>query len=82
MSLCRRMAPSGLPTNKLKRFVGSTGMENTLGQSVAVEKGRELIVEAEAEYRFRRRGLFVSLGFMILLVLAIYLKIRQVESGG
>lgn len=47
----------------------------------AVEKGRELVVEAEAEYRFRRRGLFVSLGFMILLVLAIYLKIRQVESS-
>ena len=46
----------------------------------AVEKGRQLIVEAEAEYRFRRRGLFVSLGFMILLALAIYLKIRQVES--
>jgi hypothetical protein len=48
----------------------------------AVEKGRELVAEARAEYRFRRNGLFVSLGFMILLVLAIYLKIRQVEAGG
>jgi predicted CXXCH cytochrome family protein len=48
----------------------------------AVEKSRQLVAEAEAEYRFRRNGLFVSLGFMILLVLAIYLKVRQVESSG
>jgi hypothetical protein len=47
----------------------------------AAEKGWQLVAEAEAEYRFRRNGLFVSLGFMILLVLAIYLKLRQVESS-
>jgi predicted CXXCH cytochrome family protein len=46
----------------------------------AVEKGRELIDAAEAEYRFRRNGLMVSLAFMVLLAVAIYLKIRELES--
>jgi predicted CXXCH cytochrome family protein len=46
----------------------------------AIEKGRELIDEAEAEYRFRRNGLIVSLTFMVLLAVAIYLKIRDLES--
>jgi predicted CXXCH cytochrome family protein len=46
----------------------------------AVEKGRQLIDAAEAEYRFRRNGLIVSLVFMVLLAVAIYLKIREIES--
>jgi predicted CXXCH cytochrome family protein len=51
----------------------------TLGRA-AVEKGRQLIEAAEAEYRFRRNGLVVSLAFMVLLAVAIYLKIREIES--
>jgi hypothetical protein len=46
----------------------------------AVEKGWQLIEAAEAEYRFRRNGLVVSLAFMILLAVVIYLKIREIES--
>jgi hypothetical protein len=33
-----------------------------------------------AELRFRRRGLFVSLGAILLLVVALALKIRQIDS--
>lgn len=51
----------------------------TLGRE-AVERGWQLVDAAEAEYRFRRNGLFVSLVFMVLLAVAIYLKIRQIES--
>jgi predicted CXXCH cytochrome family protein len=51
----------------------------TLGRE-AVEKGRQLIEAAEAEYRFRRNGLIVSIAFMILLAVAIYLKLREIES--
>jgi len=46
----------------------------------AVEKGRQLIDAAETEYRFRRNGLIASLAFMVLLAVAIYLKIRELES--
>jgi predicted CXXCH cytochrome family protein len=46
----------------------------------AIEKGLQLIDAAEAEYRFRRNGLIVSLVFMVLLAVAIYLKIRELES--
>jgi predicted CXXCH cytochrome family protein len=67
--------------SRIHAFERSEFDEVEMPGRAAVEKGRQLIVEAEAEYRFRRRGLFVSLGFMILLALAIYLKIRQVESS-
>jgi hypothetical protein len=46
----------------------------------AVEKGRQLIDAADAEYGFRRNGLVVSLVFMVVLAVAIYLKIRELES--
>jgi predicted CXXCH cytochrome family protein len=51
----------------------------TLGVE-AIEKGRRLIEAAEAEYRFRRNGLIVSLVFMVCLAVGIYLKIREIES--
>jgi predicted CXXCH cytochrome family protein len=51
----------------------------TLGVE-AIEKGRRLIEAAEAEYRFRRNGLIISLVFMVLLAVGIYLKIREIES--
>jgi hypothetical protein len=43
-------------------------------------EGRRLIEAAEAEYRFRRNGLIVSLVFMVVLAVGIYLKIREIES--
>jgi hypothetical protein len=49
---------------------------------VAVETGRQQVAEAEAEYRFRRNGLFVALGIMIFLAVVLYLKIRDVDSRG
>jgi predicted CXXCH cytochrome family protein len=48
----------------------------------AVEKGWQQVTDAEAEYRFRRNGLLVSLVVMILLAVVIYLKIRELESDG
>jgi predicted CXXCH cytochrome family protein len=44
-----------------------------------IEKGWQLVADADAEYRFRRIGLVVSVGFMALLALVIYLKIREME---
>jgi predicted CXXCH cytochrome family protein len=45
-----------------------------------VEKGWQQVTDAEAEYRFRRNGLLVSLVVMVLLVVVIYLKVRELES--
>jgi predicted CXXCH cytochrome family protein len=45
-----------------------------------IEAGRAAVSEAEAEYRFRRNGLFVAVGIMLFLAAVIYLKIRQIES--
>jgi hypothetical protein len=47
----------------------------------AIETGRAAVGEAEAEYRFRRTGLFVAVGIMLFLAAVIYLKIRQIEAG-
>jgi len=45
-----------------------------------IEKGQGLVTAANAEYRFRRNGLLISLGIMALLAVVIYLKLREVES--
>jgi predicted CXXCH cytochrome family protein len=45
-----------------------------------IEKGWQLVAEAEEEYQFRRRGLFAAVGIMIFLTAVIYLKIREIES--
>ncbi len=46
-----------------------------------IETGRAAVSEAEAEYRFRRNGLFAAVGIMLFLAAVLYLKIRQIESG-
>ena len=46
-----------------------------------VEAGRVAVSEAEAEYRFRRNGLFGAVGIMLFLAVVLYLKIREIESG-
>ncbi len=46
----------------------------------AVRQGWELVDAAEGEYRVRLTGLRVAIGFMILLSVALYLKIREMES--
>jgi len=46
-----------------------------------IETGRAAVSEAEAEYRFRRNGLFGAVGIMLFLAVVLYLKIREIESG-
>ena len=46
-----------------------------------IEAGRAAVSEAEAEYRFRRNGLFGAVGIMLFLAVVLYLKIREIESG-
>jgi len=45
----------------------------------ASARGRQLVEEAEAEYRFRTRGLGVALGVMAVLGVLLYLKIREID---
>jgi len=45
-----------------------------------IEKGWQLVAEAEEEYQFRRVGMYTAVGIMIFLTAVIYLKIRQIES--
>jgi predicted CXXCH cytochrome family protein len=45
----------------------------------ALQKSRQQIVEAKSEYGFRRRGLLAAIGFMVLMVAGIGLKLRQLE---
>jgi predicted CXXCH cytochrome family protein len=49
------------------------------GQST-LEAGWQLVDAAEAEYRFRRNGLLVSLGIMAFLAVLLWLKIREIEA--
>ncbi|MDH3210913.1 MAG: cytochrome c3 family protein [Myxococcales bacterium] len=46
----------------------------------AARQGWEQVEAAEGEYRFRLTGLRVAIGFMILLSVALYLKIREMEA--
>jgi hypothetical protein len=41
---------------------------------------REMGVSALAELDYRRRGLAVSVFFIVLLVIGLYLKIKQIEE--
>jgi len=43
-------------------------------------KGYQAGLAALAELSFRRKGLAVSLGFILFLALLVYLKVRQIES--
>jgi hypothetical protein len=43
-------------------------------------KGHQAGLDALAELSFRRKGLAVSLIFILFLALLVYLKIRQLET--
>jgi len=45
-----------------------------------VEAGWKLVDQAEAEYRFRRNGLLVSLSIMAVLAVLLRLKIREIDA--
>lgn len=44
-------------------------------------KMRSLVEAAEAEFQERRNGLLIAIGSLVLLVLALWLKIRAIERG-
>ena len=47
---------------------------------VVADKGYQAGLDALAELSFRRKGLVISLVFILFLALLVYLKIRQIES--
>ena len=49
------------------------------GRSLA-EEAQHMGIAAFQEFQFRRKGLAVSVLFILLVVAGIYLKIRQIES--
>ncbi len=54
--------------------------EATEPGKVATKKLEDLSSKAEEEYGFRRKGTFVSIALMILLVIIGYIKLRQMEE--
>jgi len=46
----------------------------------ASAQGRQLLEDAEAEYRFRTRGLGLAVGVMAVLGVLLYLKIREIDG--
>ena len=49
------------------------------GQQASAQ-GHEILEEAEAEYRFRKRGLGLAVGVMGVLGVLLYLKIREIDG--
>jgi hypothetical protein len=59
--------------------------QNTFQQAAApgeeaVKHADALVNKATEEFKYRQIGLAVSIGFIGLLMLAIYLKLRQMEK--
>jgi predicted CXXCH cytochrome family protein len=48
----------------------------------AQAEGQKLLKDAEAEYRFRTRGLGLAVGVMAVLGILLYLKIREIDRRG
>jgi hypothetical protein len=46
----------------------------------AVQQTDALVNKAREEYKYRQIGLAVSIGLIGLLMLAVYLKLRQLEK--
>lgn len=47
----------------------------------AVKRSEDLVKKARAEFKYRRIGLYVSIALIGLLMIAIYLKLRQLEAA-
>jgi predicted CXXCH cytochrome family protein len=62
-------------------FSRSTFQQVAAPGEEAARQGDELVKKAREEYRYRQTGLLVSIGFIGLLMLAIYLKLRQMEAA-
>ena len=48
---------------------------------LTLDRGRKLVVEAKAEHRFRRKGLLLAIGSLLLLAGGLALKIRGLGKG-
>jgi predicted CXXCH cytochrome family protein len=64
--------------SKIHSFDESTFQSAAQPGNEALAKGRELIVEARHEARFRTRGLLAAIGFMTLIAVGIALKLREI----
>jgi predicted CXXCH cytochrome family protein len=59
----------------------TTELDKVVGPGLGVaSKGYQAGLDALAELSFRRKGLAVSLVFVLFLALLVYLKLRQIES--
>jgi len=64
---------------RVHSFDPGTFQQAAAPASDALAKARESIAAARGDYRFRQRGLFLAIGSIGLLALAIGLKVREVE---
>ena len=62
-------------------FSRSTFQQVAAPGEEAAKRGEELVKNARGEFRYRQAGLFVSIGLIGLLMIAIYLKLRQLEAA-
>ena len=63
-------------------FSRSTFQQVAAPGEEAVQRSQTLVKQARAEFKFRRIGLYVSIALIGLLMIAIYLKLRQLEAAG
>jgi hypothetical protein len=61
-------------------FSRNTFQQVAEGGEVAAKHGNELVEKARAEYKYRQVGLAASIAVIGLLMVAIYLKLRQLEK--
>lgn len=48
----------------------------------AIDHMHELIEQSKADFRYRLAGLLVAAGFILVTIVALWLKLRRIESGG
>ena len=61
-------------------FSRSTFQQVAMPGEQAVQRADALVSKAREEFKYRQIGLAVSIGLIGLLMLAIYLKLRQLEK--
>jgi tetrahydromethanopterin S-methyltransferase subunit B len=61
-------------------FSRNTFQQTAAPGEEAVKRTEALVNKATEEFKYRQIGLVVSIGFIGLLMLAIYLKLRQMEK--
>jgi Cytochrome c3 len=64
---------------RIHSFDAKTFQQAAQPGAEALEKARQSISAARADYRFRKRGLVAAIGFMGLLAVGIALKLREID---